>query len=309
VNNYGYVNDQDYDPLATSPLLAVIGDSYVEAAQVPYRQTLQGRLAERVGARGRVYSFASSGSPLSQYLAYARFAKDRFRPDALAIVVVGNDFDESLLEYSPAPGFHYFARSPSGSFSLALMPFEPPLLHRMFRKSALIRYVHGNGFIDAVRLRLSTSRDGTAFVGNVATDASAQRLRASREAVDYFLAALPGESGVAPARVVLLVDGERPQLYDAHQLETVQGSYFSQMRRYLIERALASGYRIADMQTRFIARHQREGVRFEWPIDAHWNAAGHGEAAQAVADSGLLREVFGPAGADGGAATPTPPSR
>ena len=45
VNNYGFVNDQDYDPRATSPLLAVIGDSYVEAVQVPYRETLHGRLA------------------------------------------------------------------------------------------------------------------------------------------------------------------------------------------------------------------------------------------------------------------------
>lgn len=41
VNNAGYVNGQTYDSLARSPLLAVIGDSYVEAAMVPYLATLQ----------------------------------------------------------------------------------------------------------------------------------------------------------------------------------------------------------------------------------------------------------------------------
>ena len=32
INNYGFVNDQDYDPTQSTPLLAVVGDSYVEAA-------------------------------------------------------------------------------------------------------------------------------------------------------------------------------------------------------------------------------------------------------------------------------------
>lgn len=81
---------------------------------------MHGRLARFAGARGRVYSFASSGSPLSQYLAYAELARDRFRPDALVVVVVGNDFDESLLEYNSAPGFHYLKRDPERKFVLEL---------------------------------------------------------------------------------------------------------------------------------------------------------------------------------------------
>jgi hypothetical protein len=59
INNYGFVNAQDYDPEAATPLMAVSGDSYVEAAHVPYAATLYGRLAAAVGPRGRVYSFAS----------------------------------------------------------------------------------------------------------------------------------------------------------------------------------------------------------------------------------------------------------
>ncbi len=33
-NNYGFLNDQDYDPQKKGPLLAIIGDSFIQATQV-----------------------------------------------------------------------------------------------------------------------------------------------------------------------------------------------------------------------------------------------------------------------------------
>ena len=44
VNNAGFVNDQDYVKDGP-PLIAVIGDSFIEAQMVPYAESLQGRLA------------------------------------------------------------------------------------------------------------------------------------------------------------------------------------------------------------------------------------------------------------------------
>ena len=295
INNYGFVNDQDYDPEAATPLMAVIGDSYVEAAHVPYAATLYGRLAAAVGLRGRVYSFASSGSALSQYLAYAQFARERFRPDAVTVVVIANDFDESLMEYSSDPGFHYLKRTASGAYTLELVPYQPSWLHRFLRSSALVRYVHGNGFVDVAWRHIRTALSGEAprFVGNVAAEVDLPRLKKSQEAVDHFLQTLPRYSGVPSERIVLVVDGERPQLYDAQQLREVQTSYFAQMRSYLIAHAEPLGYKVVDMQPRFVARHARDGTRFEWPIDAHWNGSGHEEAAKAVAETGVLERVSG----------------
>jgi hypothetical protein len=40
VNSAGWVNDQDYHKDDDAPLLAIIGDSYVEALMVPYVKTL-----------------------------------------------------------------------------------------------------------------------------------------------------------------------------------------------------------------------------------------------------------------------------
>src|SRR5947207_7889538 len=90
-NAQGFLADYDYDPTASTPLVAVAGDSFVEALRVAFAETLTGRLAAALGARGRAYVFAQSGSPLSQYVAYAAHACAVYRPERLVVVVVGND--------------------------------------------------------------------------------------------------------------------------------------------------------------------------------------------------------------------------
>ena len=66
-NNYGFINDVNHDENLASPLIAVIGDSYVEAIMVPFSNTITGRLVSYFVPTARVYSFAGSGVPLSQY--------------------------------------------------------------------------------------------------------------------------------------------------------------------------------------------------------------------------------------------------
>jgi hypothetical protein len=65
LNNAGWVNDQNYRKDDETPLLAIIGVSYVEAMMVPYAKMLYGRLANTLQGRLRVYSFGASGAPLS----------------------------------------------------------------------------------------------------------------------------------------------------------------------------------------------------------------------------------------------------
>ena len=78
VNNAGFVNDQDYHKDDELPLLAVVGDSMIEAAMLTHRDTLQGRLAKSLAGTLRVYSFAPAGAPLSQYLIWARHAVQNY---------------------------------------------------------------------------------------------------------------------------------------------------------------------------------------------------------------------------------------
>jgi hypothetical protein len=280
-NNAGFVCDFDYDASADSPLLAIIGDSYVEAVMVPFVETGMARMAEALRGDGaRAYAFGVAGAPLSQYLAYAEHTRDRYRPRALAIVVVGNDFDESLLEYKSTPGYHYFTETSDGKLVLQRVDFEISLVKRLARKSALVRYIliHLELTTMPRKLRgLFSKKDMlTTYVGNTFYDADSTRVADSRRVVDAFLDELPARSGLAPSRILLVLDGMRPHLYGEETLKMADGSYVDLMRRYLSGRAVREGYEVIDMQPQFIEHFERFGRRFEsFPVDAHWNSLGH----------------------------------
>ena len=305
VNNAGFVSDVDYAADAPGPLLAVIGDSYVEAAMVPFRRTCAGRLATMLEPDARVYAFGMAGAPLSQYLAWARHARDAYRPDGLLVIVVGNDYDESLLEYGGREGYHHFVEQDDGRLALEREDRVPSLGYRLARRSALVRYLAQNLSVresfSRIRARV-TGTDAPGFHLHAPASSQPARVADSQRAVDAFLDLLPGYAGLEPERIVLAVDGMRPRLYDDEMLDAAGGTFVDVMRRYFLAHARRGGYETIDLQPRFITRYRTHGRRFEWPRDGHWNALGHEVCFDAVRSSALLTGAFpapSPAGMQG----------
>lgn len=293
-NNAGFVSNLDYDAAATAPLLAVIGDSFVEALMVPWPETIAARLGKTVDGRGRVYSFAASGAGLPQYLAWARFARDTYRPQAMTIVIIPNDFSESLYDREHSPGFHSFVRRPDGSAEMRLTEYRPSRLRSILRHSALAMYLFSQAKVQGLLGGgLTLGKDDHRFVGNVEAVSDDAFLAQSKWAVDRFLDMLPEYSGLPRERIQLVVEGIRPQLYEPAELETAHASYWGRMRAYVLEQAAARGHEVIDMNPPFIAAYQRDGKRFEFPTDGHWNGEGHRVAAEAVARSRTFGAVFG----------------
>jgi len=308
-NNAGFVNDQPYRRDDKLPLLAVVGDSYVHAAMVPYPETLQGRLATALAGKRRVYSFGASGAPLSQYLIWARVAVDDYGADRLIIVVIGNDFDESDVRYKSGPGFWLYAPGADGALALTLQPYRPGRLRDVAYHSALARYLLFNLGVGPQLLQAriagrlfgtptgddrrqgqagqaSTEPAAPVYAGNTDAATDEARMAASRAVIDAFFRDLPAYARLAPDRVLFVLDGFRyPQAAEASR-----GTYFDRMRRLFIEQATARGYGTVDMDGPFFARHGQTGERFEWPRDGHWNPLGHELAAKAVLESPLLRD-------------------
>jgi hypothetical protein len=287
VNNAGYVNNRDYSTGDTRPVLAVVGDSYVEAATVPYDETIHGRLAAATARYARVYSFGASGAPLSQYLIWAREARERWNAQALVVVVVGNDFDESLAAYKVGPGFHHYVETPPGSLELRRFDYQPGRFRGLVRHSALARYLvfnlnlleHLRSWKAAVSLSFTGAALADAYVGNTAARVDPERLRRSQEAVRAFLRDLVTVAGWQASQVAFVVDGVRYPALDP----AVAASYFARMRRFFLDEARRAGYEAVDLDTHFFARLQQGPARFEHPADAHWNGLGHSVAAEAVA--------------------------
>jgi hypothetical protein len=296
INNDGFVNDENYAENDFRPLLAVVGDSYVEAAMVPNDKTFYRRQSAKLGGKGRIYSFGASGAPLSQYLVWAQYAAQKYRAGAIAIVVVGNDFDESLWAYNKRPGLHVYVKGPDGRLQLRRTDYQPSPLRSLVRHSALARYLvfhlHVLETAKEIAARWGLSSAARAampqHVGNTAAEASPARLRDSQEAIDAVLDDFGRMVALPPERIAFLVDGAR---YEG-DIQVTERSYFGQTRAYFMRQATQRGYEVIDLQPSFIAR-SRDGTRFEFPTDGHWNAVAHAVVADALASSKLYAAIFG----------------
>lgn len=293
VNNAGFVNDQDYSVDKKSPRLAVIGDSYIEAVMVPFAETLHGRLAKELNEKAEVYSFAASGAPLSQYLAWAAHARRTYRPDAMLFLVIGNDFDESLEHYSTGPGFHHYVKGAQDEFVLKRFDYAPSPLRHVVRLSALARYLYINLQMGQSVRRLLAVLGGKPqpiqFFGNTAGEASTERLAHSEAAVRAFFRDLPEYSGLPPERVIFVLDGIREAIYQPELRAAAEDGYFAEMRRRFMAITAEQGYQVLDMDPVFRQRYAKDGRRFEFVNDGHWSGYGHAVASEAVLNHPFLR--------------------
>lgn len=292
-NNQGFASDYDYVQGNSDPLMVVIGDSFVEAQQVANAASMAGILAKQTEQTGRVYSLGLSGAALSQYLVYAEYAKQKFSANAMVFIIVGNDFDESLLKYKSAPSLHYFKET-DGGYELTRVDYKIGGLKKLLRKSAFSRYV----FLNLQMKRLQNPfnnkkrKSPSEFVGNVPRNVSDQRLEDSKTAVDEFFRQLPSRSDLSADKILFVVDGMRPNLYSEVGLVNAENSYFGRMRSYFIAAAIGLGYEVRDMQPVFIKRNRHDGSTFEFKMDGHWNSLGHSLVASEIAKSQLYNGTF-----------------
>lgn len=287
-NAQGFLADYDYNAKATTPLVAVAGDSMMEALHISFPNSLTGRLQALLGSRGRAYVFAQSGAPLSQYVAYAHHACVTYHPERLIVSVIGNDFDESFFTHRLRDGFFHLYERPDKTFDYRLTPYHPPnLAERAFRNSYLALYLARNL---SLRNVVNWFRPDTAkaddeldrYVGMSDASATPERLDEGDRVIDWFLDALPQQACLAPKDIVLTVDAARPHIYDAGALAASRASYFGKLRRDLITKAKARGFIVVDLEPVFLAAFAKDGEHFEYPTDPHWNSHGHEVVTAAV---------------------------
>ena len=290
-NNVGWVNDQDYKIEDARPLLVVIGNSYIEAAMVPYPETMYGRLAEALREKLKVYSLGASGAPLSQYLIWAQHAVREYGAKAVIINVVGNDFDESYFTYQNGPGWWVYVPDFDGRLRLELAEYRPGWMRRIVSNSAVARYVFFNLQFPNVWRELkskfgSPAIAGPRFAGNTAAEADTARMAISLAVIDAWFRDLPDIVGLPPDRILFTLDGFRyPQGVPKGD------TYFGKMRQAFIAKAQSLQYGVIDLDQWFFADYEKRRERFEYPMDGHWNGFGHEVAARAVLTSDLLHSL------------------
>ncbi len=299
INNDGFFNDQDYDPEDQRPLVAVIGDSYIEAVMVPHEETVYGRLEKTLAPDRRVYSFGASGAPLSQYLIWAQYARQTYNAQKMVFTIVGNDFDESLPKYQLHQTFQQFVADENGTLKPKLIQeYHPGKSRILMRHSALARYLLMNmklyPTLNKLKSRLLQRKldQKTRYVGNVPAKVSEERLNDSYKAVDAFFDNLPDYTGLQKRDITFVVDAPRFLIYNAEAAATAGQSYFEKMRSYFLKVAWQRGYEAIDLHPVFSENYKKHQKKFEYPTDGHWSGYGHRVVHDALTQTKWFKGVY-----------------
>ena len=284
INNFGYATDINFKLKddKKSSVIAIIGDSYVEALQVTNKKTFHGILSQSF-QKIDFYPIAISGSPLSQYLAFADFASNLFKPEAYIFVIFANDFDESYYKYKKVPGFHYF----SSNGQLTRINHKPSSIKKFLRKSAFLRYLHIDLKI-LPRISYIFNKDNY-YTPEKMKHPSQIRIDDSLKAVDFFFKHLEKIAQGTP--VLMILDANRKSIYegkkdiDAKRLESIAYKYIKEKTKKY------DSISLIDMHTIFKRNWLKFKKPFDYNNDYHWNEFGHLLVADTIANSSFLIEI------------------
>jgi hypothetical protein len=250
----------------------------------------------------RVYSFAFSGAPLSQYLAWAKHAVEFYHADALAIFVMSNDFDESIQRFAVKPGFYQYTKVDDASdWVWVRNDYAPNELIDIVNASSLLQYLYRNVRITTSAEALKKTLGGAfaALLGKKearaknANPGDQVKLVESQQIVDIFLRDIVTKTGLPADHILFVVDGLRGRIYKGLPRDGSE-DYGAKMLSYFVAAAREHGFEVIDMHGIFAADFANNHRSFQFPTDGHWNSYAHSIVEKAVADSDVLRNLAAP---------------
>ncbi len=267
--------------------IAVVGNSYVEALQVPHDRSLAERLAAELSREAdpvEVYRFGISAAPLSQYLYMVEREVTRYNPDWVVVLLIQTDLARSL---HPSPGRYTSSfltvRVDNGGVvrEIAPRPWRPELTD-WIRRTATVRYLHYRLRLPITEwqewLRPKAPANADRFAANTDLERVGHQMPDVVAATDYLFGRLLAVTRGGGARLLLVMHGDRQSIYAG-----------TRHRRALALHATAGelahkhGIAFLDLHPVFSAEWHANGKRFEHESDTHWSEYGHGVAARAIA--------------------------
>lgn len=271
--------------------IAVIGDSFVEAFQVPYDRSFAEQLEARVGEAGRaaeVFRFGISGAPLSQYLHMLEREVLAYRPDKVIVLLVHNDFDES---------FRFVAGRYTSSYRKLVVEdgqvtgFVEPTAYRgtyePLVQSATYRYLKMRQGLSLAGLRALVLGGGKDYAANIPVE-EVLALRPEIEvAVDHVMERFAALAEAHGFEILFLMDADREAIYGLRNEDRENGVLA--LNDLAGAAAARHGLPFIDLHPLFKADYERHGKRFDYPRDSHWNQHAHDLAARVLGER-LLRQ-------------------
>jgi hypothetical protein len=276
INNMGWNSDIDYtaDVKREKPLIAVLGDSYVEAAMVDVNRSFVSLLRAKLQGQYDVYGFGRSGAPLSQYLQMSRYVRRHFKPAVIVVNVVHNDFDQSLTSVMNLPYFLGIDVH-DGRLQESALTDEPVLIRpasRLAFSSATFRYLWNNlGYGGRlIELRFVRNEVKPPMPTGDRTAAEIGNHELEERAADYIIGKFTDEN--PDTELVFMIDGPRRDIYVHRQDDVSNVLWMNNLLKRLCDKYHC---RLIDLTEAFRTKYERDGLKLSFEGDYHWNAEGH----------------------------------
>jgi hypothetical protein len=260
--------------------VAIIGDSYVEALQVPYTESMAEQLERLLGSdKAEVFRFGIGGAPLSQYLYMFEREVIRFSPDLVVILMVHNDFDESFRFRQGRYTSSFMKlqlRNSAVVGELQPYPYKQDWKDRI-RATALARYFYYRQDVRGNMLPFFR-KQSIPYEANIDV-AAVQNVQGDIEVVtDYSFGRIKAVATANNTHLLLLMDGVRSDIYNesSSNASVLNGIAQKTSERHTIP--------FMDLHDYLMADWKEHKMRFEFLSDNHWNEHGHQIAAKAIKD-------------------------
>lgn len=276
INNMHWNYPVDYYPVQQKKLIAVIGDSYIEAFQVDVDKNYPYLLREKLKTDYEVYAFGASGFPLSQYLHVSRYVNKYFHPSILIFNIVHNDFDESIYELHPS-AYHFLQVSidKNGLIKEIIPGPYYPVWGRVIAKSALLRYLSWNLHIGSNLGNLMAAYNK--FEANICPEDVKKNKDLIFKGVNYLVKTIRDEN--REKRIIFIMDAPRSAIYRS-ELDKRVLWINSAMKE------ICDNYKVEfiDLTPLMQQDYKINHKKFESELDNHWNEYGHNFVANVLYD-------------------------
>ncbi|MDO9091390.1 MAG: hypothetical protein Q8R98_12250 [Rubrivivax sp.] len=280
-NGHGFVSDHEF--IRNEQAIALIGDSFVEAASLDASDRPAAQVQQAIGNRRPVYAMGSAGTSLLDYAERIRYAHQHFGVRDFIVLMERGDVVQALcgsgnvasqclerktlaprIETAPTPSMAkvVLRESAFAQYMVSQLKLEPAKLLRLM-------------FTHSVPAEPGSKSEGTAGAAHRASPAASARAMAEVDAVatEFFVRIKPHVAG----QLVIAVDSDRQALM-ARRLAA------DPMRQRFIELAQAAGATVVDTETLFAAHFSQSSLSLDvGPYDGHLNPLGVRLVAAAVA--------------------------
>ena len=279
-NNFGWLADGDF--VADEHAVALVGDSYVEAAMLDAADRPAAQLRHMLGSKRAVYALGGPGSSLLDYAERIRFVRERLDVRDYVVLMEAGDVRQALC----GSGNVHSACLDRQTFAprTERRP-EPSVIKRVLRESALAQYLSGQLKIDGQRLlRDALSHPTPAQGGTVPAVAERAAAVGAVPPAPPFVDIVTNAffERVAPfvdvGHLVIIVDGQRVAGEPYDNLLTAERNRFIALARH-------RGARVVDGEPLYAAHAATSRLSLQvGPYDAHLNRLGVKIVMSAAAD-------------------------